>query len=247
MFKSFFPVLACFLFATPSSADVDDWHAAHDLEAVVVEDGMIRARSTGHDPYFLAEGIRVDPATVSEIAVRMRSSATGFAELFWATERNPAMAPARSLRLPVSRADQVLELRFRVAEHPQWSQSPVTRLRLDPINRADAEMVVESISLRAVASSVSTVPRPVRRHAPTDDGRPNIIFLLTDDQRWDSIGVNNPDLAISTPAIDRLANEGVNFVNGFVTTPICAVSRASIISGRHTRNHRVHYRAGLPV
>jgi arylsulfatase A-like enzyme len=71
--------------------------------------------------------------------------------------------------------------------------------------------------------------------------QPNFLILLTDDQRWDTIGVNNPDLPIRTPHIDRLANEGILFTRGFVTTPICAVSRASILSGQYARNHRIHY------
>jgi len=71
-------------------------------------------------------------------------------------------------------------------------------------------------------------------------GRPNILILLTDDQRWDTIGANNPSLKIATPHIDRLSAQGVNFSEAFVTTPICAVSRASILSGRYSRNARVH-------
>jgi arylsulfatase A-like enzyme len=70
--------------------------------------------------------------------------------------------------------------------------------------------------------------------------RPNILILLTDDQRWDAIGVNNPALKIATPNIDRLAARGVNFSQAFVTTPICAVSRACILSGRYSRNARIH-------
>ncbi len=70
--------------------------------------------------------------------------------------------------------------------------------------------------------------------------RPNILILLTDDQRWDTIGVNNPALKIETPNIDRLAKTGVNFSQAFVTSPICAVSRASILSGRYSRNARIH-------
>jgi len=70
--------------------------------------------------------------------------------------------------------------------------------------------------------------------------RPNILILLTDDQRWDTIGVNNPALKIATPNIDCLAKTGVNFSQAFVTTPICAVSRASILSGRYSRNARIH-------
>lgn len=59
---------------------------------------------------------------------------------------------------------------------------------------------------------------------------PNILFLLTDDQRADALGcTGNP--IIQTPNIDRLAEQGVLFDNNFVTTSICAVSRASFFTG----------------
>lgn len=61
--------------------------------------------------------------------------------------------------------------------------------------------------------------------------KPNVIFILTDDQRWDALGyAGNP--IIQTPEMDRLAAEGTYFENAFVTTPICAASRASILTGR---------------
>lgn len=69
--------------------------------------------------------------------------------------------------------------------------------------------------------------------------RPNIIFLLTDDQRWDAVGYAGNDI-IKTPNMDKLASEGVMFRNAFVTTPICAVSRASILSGQYSRKHGIH-------
>jgi len=68
--------------------------------------------------------------------------------------------------------------------------------------------------------------------------RPNFIFLLTDDQRWDALGAaGNP--IIQTPNMDKLASEGVLFTQAFVTTPICAVSRASILSGQYARRHGI--------
>jgi arylsulfatase A-like enzyme len=73
----------------------------------------------------------------------------------------------------------------------------------------------------------------------TPERPPNVIFLLTDDQRWDTLGVlgNN---AIQTPNLDRLASEGVLFENSFVTTSICPVSRASIFTGLYARCHGIH-------
>ncbi|TVP74990.1 MAG: DUF4976 domain-containing protein, partial [Puniceicoccaceae bacterium] len=202
----------------------------------------IRLSTTGADPILSSEGLAIDPATMTAVVVEMRSSAAGFAELFWAHGGKPGMHADRSLRVPVRGTGQTEILRFHVGNHPKWHENTVTHLRFDPINKSGVEISIESISFPGQTSTASdtTHPRSIRRHVANADNRPNIIFILTDDQRWDSIGANNPDLAISTPAIDRLAQGGVNFVNGFVTTPICAVSRASIISGRHTRNHRVH-------
>lgn len=66
--------------------------------------------------------------------------------------------------------------------------------------------------------------------------QPNIIFILTDDQRWDALGfAGNP--IIQTPEMDKLAAEGVFYENAFVTTPICAASRASILTGLYERTH----------
>jgi arylsulfatase A-like enzyme len=68
--------------------------------------------------------------------------------------------------------------------------------------------------------------------------RPNLVLLLTDDQRWDCLGsAGHPFL--KTPNIDRLAAEGVQFRNAFVTTSICCVSRASYFTGRMCRHHGV--------
>ncbi len=66
--------------------------------------------------------------------------------------------------------------------------------------------------------------------------KPNIIFILTDDQRWDALGVaGNP--IVQTPEMDALANAGTYFKNAFSTTPICAASRASILTGLYERTH----------
>jgi len=79
-------------------------------------------------------------------------------------------------------------------------------------------------------------PLPVLSEIPSADKRPNIIFILTDDQRWDAMGVAGDDI-IQTPNMDQLAREGVYFRNAFVTTPICAASRASIATGLYERTH----------
>lgn len=73
-------------------------------------------------------------------------------------------------------------------------------------------------------------------HNPANEKKPNIIFILTDDQRWDAAGYSGNPI-IHTPNMDKLASEGLNFENAFVTTAICAASRASLFTGLYERTH----------
>jgi arylsulfatase A-like enzyme len=63
--------------------------------------------------------------------------------------------------------------------------------------------------------------------------RPNIIFMMSDDHAYQAISAYQDHL-IETPNIDRLANEGMLFSNACVTNSICAPSRATILTGKHT-------------
>ena len=65
---------------------------------------------------------------------------------------------------------------------------------------------------------------------------PNIVFLMTDNHRWDLLGCMGNEI-IKTPNIDRLAERGVRFANAFCTTSICAATRASILTGEFRREH----------
>lgn len=76
-----------------------------------------------------------------------------------------------------------------------------------------------------------------------NEKEPNIIFILTDDQRWDALGYAGNEI-IQTPNMDKLASEGLYFKNAFVTTPICAASRASLFTGLYERTH--DYTFGKP-
>jgi arylsulfatase A-like enzyme len=67
---------------------------------------------------------------------------------------------------------------------------------------------------------------------------PNILFMLTDDQRWDAIGLGGSK-HLKTPNMDRLGQEGVYFKNAFCTTSLCSPSRASILSGLYAHKHGV--------
>lgn len=68
--------------------------------------------------------------------------------------------------------------------------------------------------------------------------RPNVLVILTDDQRWDAMGCAGHPV-LKTPHLDRLASEGARFANAFVTTSLCSPSRASMLSGLYGHRHGV--------
>ena len=68
--------------------------------------------------------------------------------------------------------------------------------------------------------------------------RPNIIFFLTDDHRYDALGLMGHPF-LETPNMDKMASEGIHFNNAVVTTSLCSPSRASILSGMYAHNHGV--------
>jgi len=73
------------------------------------------------------------------------------------------------------------------------------------------------------------------QQAEATETRPNIVFLLTDDQRNDTLGCAGHPI-LQTPTIDSLAERGVRFSNMFVSHPICWVSRTTILTGLTARS-----------
>ena len=74
--------------------------------------------------------------------------------------------------------------------------------------------------------------------------RPNVIFFLSDDQRADFLGCAGHPI-VRTPNVDALASRGTRFKNAFVTTAICAASRATLFTGLWERSHK--YTFGTPA
>jgi arylsulfatase A-like enzyme len=67
----------------------------------------------------------------------------------------------------------------------------------------------------------------------------NIIFILSDDHRYDFMGFMNAVPGLQTPGMDRMAKEGAHLKNAFVTTSLCSPSRASILTGQYAHTHTV--------
>jgi len=91
--------------------------------------------------------------------------------------------------------------------------------------------VLSALAVTACALGLLGLPLVGRQpaHGHAAGAPPNFVVVLTDDQRWDSIGY--------MPTVSALAAR--NFPNGFVTTPLCCPSRSSILTGRYAHNHGV--------
>ena len=78
--------------------------------------------------------------------------------------------------------------------------------------------------------------------APGDDPRPNVLLILADDLGYGDLGVHGAtDLA--TPHVDSLARDGVRFPNAYVTSPVCAPTRAGLHTGRYPQRFGFEFNA----
>ena len=94
--------------------------------------------------------------------------------------------------------------------------------------------IVVSLSCGGGASSPAAVPAPATTAAATPApnlGPPNVVLILADDMGWGDLG-SYGNTAIKTPNLDRLAAEGARFTAFYVPAPICAPSRAGLMTGR---------------
>jgi arylsulfatase A-like enzyme len=83
--------------------------------------------------------------------------------------------------------------------------------------------------------AINAAPKPY----DSTQKKPNIIFILTDDQRYDAMGFVGNYPFLKTPNIDRLASEGVHFKNSFCAISLCGPSRAAILTGTYPQTNGV--------
>ena len=97
-----------------------------------------------------------------------------------------------------------------------------------------------------VVMSTCTPPPETKPEGPNlklpkiSDAKPmNVVFILSDDHRYDFMGFLNKPAFLETPNMDRMAAEGIHFPNASVTTALCSPSRASILTGQYAHHHTV--------
>lgn len=100
-------------------------------------------------------------------------------------------------------------------------------------------LLVNVFSVVAQNAIVSQPKGSLKLQKQTGISPRNIVFILTDDHRFDALGFLNAQEFIKTPNLDFLAKEGAYLPNAFVTTSLCSPSRASILTGLYAHKHRV--------
>ena len=80
---------------------------------------------------------------------------------------------------------------------------------------------------------------------------PNIVIILADDQGYADVSYHDHPEEVTTPAIDKLASEGVVFTNGYASAYVCAPTRAGLLTGRYQQRFGFYRasdsRAGMPL
>ncbi len=84
----------------------------------------------------------------------------------------------------------------------------------------------------------SDTPNNTVKTEATKQQQPNIVFILSDDQSWTDYSFMG-DENIETPRLDKFASESLTYTNGYVPTPLCSPSLASIITGLYPKDHGI--------
>jgi len=96
-----------------------------------------------------------------------------------------------------------------------------------------------AIVLWAAPTSVQTAAAQPEAEHSTGTGKPNILFIVADDQGYRDLGCCGGPV-IKTPNLDRLASEGVRLTDFYVTCPACTPSRGSILTGRYPQRNGLY-------
>ncbi len=101
--------------------------------------------------------------------------------------------------------------------------------------------VAAVLPMAALAVACSTEGNGGDQEASADASPPNIVVILADDLGYADVSIYGDRL--QTPNIDRIGREGAVFTQGYVTTPVCSPSRASLLTGRYQQRYGFEYNA----
>lgn len=98
----------------------------------------------------------------------------------------------------------------------------------------DACVLSTSLAVGGAAQAATNSTKTARKKGPESmtGNKPNIVFVFSDQQRWDTLGCYGQKMDIS-PNLDKMARDGVRFENSFTCQPVCGPARAALQTGKY--------------
>lgn len=90
--------------------------------------------------------------------------------------------------------------------------------------------------LMALITVACTVPA-VADAQGNEKQPPNVLFILVDELGYMDVSPFNPDTFYETPGVQRLAESGMKFTDGYASNPVCSPSRLSLMTGKYASRH----------
>ena len=228
------------------------------------ERSNVDVRRNGDQTFLTASGpdsqmsVNLDNPVSGRLVVELRAMPAKGAtsQFFWASATGAFNGRQAVDRRRLSPTDTVNSYLFAFQD-----ESPVGQLRFDPFANFDqyaarGEMQIESIAIYRLPSTIATDEMDdeavemddeavemddeaveMKDDAVDRDGRPNVLFFLSEDQGAHLGLLATPGL--ETPHLDSLAAGGVYFENAFVAYPVCSASKAALYTGLHNHTNGI--------
>ncbi|MGZ0709682.1 sulfatase-like hydrolase/transferase [Coraliomargarita sp. W4R53] len=209
-------------------ADAEGWSTVNTASDVVV-DGDYKIVASGTEPQFISpDNLELELTGVRKVFIRARNASNGSTgRIYFQTTDSPTFT-GNFLDFAMSANDSDYQnYEIDLSGHPNW-EGTLKQLRLD-LPQSGASIGSE-IWIDRIAVGVS-------------GNRPNIIFVMADDLGWKDISANGSSF-YQTPNIDKLASEGINYLNAFAANPLCSPTRAGVLTGQYPARVRYNTPSG---
>lgn len=110
----------------------DGWDAANDLQPLEVDEGVLKVRSTGGDPYMIRPMCRFDGDAIRRIRIRLRGTGGRGGQFYWTTASSPGFDETKVVQFELPLDGAWHEVVLPVGDHPLWRGQTITAIRLDP-------------------------------------------------------------------------------------------------------------------
>jgi len=130
----------------------DGWYPNFDVTGMEISNGYLKAQSIGGDPWLTSPTLEICAADYDTCFVKMKVNNGNFAQMFWATDKEPFFSEGKSIRFNIFADDNDHVYSLPVADKESW-QGTINQLRLDPTDQGQAEFGIDHIRLVKGAST----------------------------------------------------------------------------------------------